>query len=525
MSKKRETGNLIFNLLARLKGYNLLYSLMASVLLFCVVGPSIAYSTQFPVQLYAVCTISYNYIKAYYIVGWYNSSCFVLKDEIDGTQPYFSENAAIIIQIAINRTITSGGGTVFIESGTYDINETLNLPSNITITGSGLTTVLQASDGLNAPLFQNMDMINGNSMIVISNMKLDGNSAGQASPSDVVYWRNGVKDSEIIDCWIYDSSRFGVWVYQTGVSDDYCLFANNTFESCQDSALNLYGTGSNNVNGNLFKENLGKKALSLYNAYNDNISGNTFSGNRYAIQLDQCSNDCIYRNYCVSNSQVGIELHNSSNNVVADNTCFQAYIGINIEDNSHFNLIEGNQVTSCATHGISIDGMETGANHNIIIGNTCMNNNQNNQSCYAGIFLYRVSQYDLVEGNFCGDNQTIPTQTWGICLLSSSEIYDTILNNTCRGNRWVQIFVRSPDSNTISNNEGVNFGNATILSGQTSITINHGLEGEPGKVLLTPISDTEGENYSVSAKNSTTFTISINSPCNVDISFDWYAQI
>ncbi|MDD2262067.1 MAG: hypothetical protein PHW20_07370 [Clostridia bacterium] len=54
---------------------------------------------------------------------------------------------------------------------------------------------------------------------------------------------------------------------------------------------------------------------------------------------------------------------------------------------------------------------------------------------------------------------------------------------------------------------------------------NDGLAAAPTRVLLSPTTATAGKQYYVSAKDATTFTITIDSPPGEDISFDWQAVI
>jgi len=82
--------------------------------------------------------------------------------------------------------------------------------------------------------------------------------------------------------------------------------------------------------------------------------------------------------------------------------------------------------------------------------------------------------------------------------------------------------------NIILFNEGYvtqNSGSATITAGQTSTTVNHGLHVTPARVILTPVTDTGGKRYWISAKTSSTFTITIDSIYASDISFDWFATV
>jgi len=67
----------------------------------------------------------------------------------------------------------------------------------------------------------------------------------------------------------------------------------------------------------------------------------------------------------------------------------------------------------------------------------------------------------------------------------------------------------------------VSSGGATIAAGQTSVNVIHGLAATPTRVQLTPTTDTASKRFWVSAKNSSAFTITLDSAHTSDISFDW----
>lgn len=70
-----------------------------------------------------------------------------------------------------------------------------------------------------------------------------------------------------------------------------------------------------------------------------------------------------------------------------------------------------------------------------------------------------------------------------------------------------------------------NYGTLTITAGQTSKSVSHGLATAPTRVYLSPTADTGAKRYWTSAKASTTFTVSLDSAHDADISFDWIVQV
>jgi hypothetical protein len=66
-------------------------------------------------------------------------------------------------------------------------------------------------------------------------------------------------------------------------------------------------------------------------------------------------------------------------------------------------------------------------------------------------------------------------------------------------------------------------GTATIASGSTSVTVNHGLVCTPSKVLITPLGQPSG-NLWVSNITSTSFTINISTAPSANLSVAWVAE-
>jgi len=66
-------------------------------------------------------------------------------------------------------------------------------------------------------------------------------------------------------------------------------------------------------------------------------------------------------------------------------------------------------------------------------------------------------------------------------------------------------------------------GTATISSGSTSVTVNHGLVCTPSKVIITPLSQPSG-NLWVSNITSTSFTINISTAPSANLSVAWVAE-
>src|SRR3546814_17918816 len=72
----------------------------------------------------------------------------------------------------------------------------------------------------------------------------------------------------------------------------------------------------------------------------------------------------------------------------------------------------------------------------------------------------------------------------------------------------------------------VNYGTATILNGNTSILVAHGLRAEPEVVTLTlQNNQAGGRGFWISAKNANSFTIATNVAVAADAPIFWEAKV
>lgn len=212
------------------------------------------------------------------------------------------------------------------------------------------------------------------------------------------------------------------------------------------------------------------------------------------------------------------ELTIANNNILGTTTADGNVHGILLNSVSH-GVLSGNVVTKAQGHGIFIQS----SSWLEITGNVVSNGNQ---SGAGGSGIRATSTTDVtVIGNIIIDDQSTKTQQWGILANTSSDRW-TVLGNRFSGNTSGQVSLTG--TNIVRGNAGYvteNSGTATITAGQTSVNVSHGLAAAPTRVHLTPTTDTGGKRFWVSAKGSSTFTITIDSTHTADISFDWRAIV
>lgn len=134
-------------------------------------------------------------------------------------------------------------------------------------------------------------------------------------------------------------------------------------------------------------------------------------------------------------------------------------------------------------------------------------------------------------GNHIGPDADFPGNTSAAIRLAGSNDSYTIIGNSVAGN-GASIVGHSPSTTKIAmNNIGyttVNRGTATIASGNTEVTVTHGLAGTPSdtQIQITPRSGLEGGvSWWVASVGSTTFKIVVGAAVGGDISFAWRAAL
>lgn len=218
------------------------------------------------------------------------------------------------------------GDTVFVYSGTYEENIEINM--TLSLVGEDRNTTTIVGDGTDIVVDISADWVNvtgfsvgasgnhGMRLFLAENCRITGNSISDHERG-VYSWlsnNNTIAENIII-------GRFTGFNGVTGVyldSSDHNIIMNNTFT---DNGVGIYMYYSN-WNDLTFNE---LSSLSVFN-------GIEFRG-------------------------VGVQLHYSGNNTIADNSLFDSDIGVRLVL-SHYNLIANNSIFSNALRGMSLHGSD-----------------------------------------------------------------------------------------------------------------------------------------------------------------------
>jgi parallel beta-helix repeat protein len=389
------------------------------------------------------------------------------------------------IMAAINALPTAGGCVTLME-GTYQLSDRIyptTKKTNMWLIGYGAKLVAPSTTTVNYPI--NFHSTYKHDSIHIRGIEIDGNGTSTGGI------RISASNSDVIDCYVHNvAAGVGMFVWsESGILSNVTLENNRIVGTPTTMTYGIQTAGTVEdikISKNRI-ENTKFNGIAAYGGPTTEIAQNIIiSGNR----VINTGHSAI----AASPSSYGI----ISNNIISD-IPYADEAGIEIEyklshgtDTSHHYTIVGNVVYNCnwgiATHNRD-DEVGKDPHDIAIIGNTV-------SDCTVGI--------NLLYGN-------------GI----------VVSGNNLEGNA-TQIMKGAGVDAKIYGNTGYvteNTGTATITTGQTTVDVTHGLAAAPTRVLLSPTTATAGKQYYVSAKGATTFTITIDSAADADISFDWQAVI
>ncbi|MES2970921.1 MAG: right-handed parallel beta-helix repeat-containing protein [Patescibacteria group bacterium] len=385
---------------------------------------------------------------------------------IDGDQ--------VQIQQAIS-ALPAGGGTVYLMEGTYTIDASIVIPSNVTLAGAGAATIIKLTNtgagSVALSAIQNSDR-NGSapfdSRITLRDFKLDGsngtNTNGTQHGIDLLRVGEGTgitatPGAKITNIW---AENFRAGGFNLDISSNNTLTGNTAQGSGVGFALD---TSSNNtLTGNTAQGN-DIDGFSLLSSSNNTFTGNTAQGNnRHGFSFfSSSSNNTLTGNTAQGNAGDGFYVLSSSNNTLTGNTAQANGDGFDL-DTSSGNTLTGNTAQGNANVGLKLDTSSNGT----VTGNTIRGNT------VTGIRLDTANN-NVISSNKVHDNGGATTNE-GIHLVSSdsntvtgNDITDTSCTTTCYA---INISNSSSDTNYLADNRfsspaTINdIGTGTIYGGQ-----------------------------------------------------------
>ncbi len=305
----------------------------------------------------------------------------------------------VTINAAIDALATTGGAVYLLE-GTYWITDMIKVRSNVAIIGAGAGTVISLKNSAtlnNYGVINNYDTTNGNTNILLSNFRIDGNKANNAGLDQYGVCFYKVTCSKIDKLWVENMWRVGVYLYSSSNNN---TILNNDIQNNRDGGITLYGANNNTLSGNNIQSN-GLYGILFYSSNSNNtISGNNIQNNSsHGIYFNTNNNNTLSGNNIQNNGGNGISLYSSNNNTLSGN---------NIQSNSQYGILfsvsknhtlSGNNIQSNGSHSIYI---YNASNNNTISGNIIYDNG--GTGSLDGVYIKTNCDNNLLSSNLLYDS-------------------------------------------------------------------------------------------------------------------------
>jgi parallel beta-helix repeat protein len=392
-------------------------------------------------------------------------------------RPFGADNtgvraSSIAIQNAVNAASaaasTSGGmGVVFFPPGAYVLDITINIPSNVVMTGYGAK--LKLKDGTLGHVFRINELATN---IIIQGFELDGNKAGGASAVGIAFGPGGgggITDVLITDCTIRNCSGDGIRTTGERIKINGCTVENCDLGGITGNDVEFF-TWVNNI-CRLNQYGIGLAGIGKHGT----IDGNVCESN--GLQIPPAAADqitaygsaneflTVSNNICRNGNNHGIHLGGKGLTITGNIVDHVVGSGIFVQDSSmgggtSFDVtIEGNTCVDCDDSGIRVQDVENFS----VVGNTIKDVTD------AGI-LFADCTNGVICGNTCESCDPNGIRTTGLAtkvaisgntVINSSSIgielqditSSTVTGNNCKGNASPFSESGTADNNLITGND------------------------------------------------------------------------
>ncbi|RLF94395.1 hypothetical protein DRN52_05185, partial [Thermococci archaeon] len=301
--------------------------------------------------------------------------------------------------------------------------------------------------------------------IISSNVVLDGNGYVIDGKDYVrtygVYVYNESKRLENVIVKNITVTDWDYAIWYRDVSRGYivnCNASSNLF-----SGIKLTSSDYSRIEKNTVTENIPgiffvSGGIELYNSSNNIITGNILVNNKFGIFLRSFSKNNVITNNSARNNSVGIQFHESSEfNIIRNNNLTENWAGISSAYPPSNNNIFVSNVVSRNKYGFDFHRVS----NDTLINNTVVNNSY-------GVYL-EYSCNNKIANNIIKDN------LWGIELAYHSE-YNNVTTNTIINNSLYGIYVVSDKSYIINNKLELN---GIFVDSYYNRVLNNTVNGKP----------------------------------------------
>lgn len=330
------------------------------------------------------------------------------------------------IQIAIDALKARGGGTVKLNAGTFDIIRPVRLSDNITLIGSGKSTILKKCDGFSTSYIIDADW----GMIKAFVKDVSGFKIGMG----IQLFDDEHKQGWDVTTAVITDIKDNVIYFDNGTVNDY-IAALNGVVSNACSIVEAVGAANVKISDLVVEGNKtnndyinGCRGGGIYlhkskNCIVENVTVNEFNGDSFSWQITEnitltgceasnggglgyhpgTGSDRSTMDKCIShhNKGDGIFLCWRVQNSVFRNNIIYSNLdnGISIGHKDTDNIFENNHVYENANHGVFFrnDNEQNAGHRNIFTNNTIENNGMAKES--AGFYIGGVTNTITIKNN------------------------------------------------------------------------------------------------------------------------------
>jgi hypothetical protein len=333
-------------------------------------------------------------------------------------------SAQTTINSALTAVSTAGGGSVYLMEGTYIIDGSISLPSNVTLIGSGPGTIIKLKAGAigSFDAIVNSDTSGGNTYVAIKNIRLNGNKANVTSGTqhgisfNKVGTSAGAPGAIISDVIVESFTGSGF----KGLSTYYSQIVNSNFSSNSQSGVYIQSGANNTVSGNILAKNVNYAVASQTG--NNTITGNNIDGSsttNYNVLLD--SKDVFTGNYVTGTSTFPL-VHVGINSTVSGNTFYQTNnaAAIWIDYNVSKATVSSNSIT-VANSSSSANGILLNGSDNVISGNNI--SSTSSHASASGIRAVNGTSGSPDRNQITDNKFSMNASSYGITLVNGTSSY------------------------------------------------------------------------------------------------------
>lgn len=293
-------------------------------------------------------------------------------------------------QIQINNAIAAlpgSGGSIYLTEGTYYLDGSIVLPSNVKLSGAGNSTLITFNNSLGTSInaFINSDTTNGNTGITIRDIKLDGNNTNNAS---LMYVSNFIKVG-----------------LETPNKVEGITITNITATNFEGDMLRFDDSFYNTITNSTFSDSVRSAIQSTATSGNFLIEGNKIINVDQPIIFGGTSNSTIANNYIDDGNDASgsININSSSNNnVISGNTIVNSVsISLRIATSFRTSITDNFFRDNGGSGSASVVSLQGSTDDNIISNNVFLDS--------VGTGFAIDVQGSTADDNYISDNQLIGT--------------------------------------------------------------------------------------------------------------------